>query len=150
MYLIDLLFFWVCTNQRLQNQPLYTQQFDDDVDNLLKYNFFSHMSLDIFESSFGPTQNEGKADAANLLFIQDGIEVYGMEMLTGLKVVVGCSQISLAKPQVDLGEVMNEIKSAYVRVSSNPFYQEQGADLIDNEKFNSRIKGIVAKFNASD
>lgn len=44
------------------------------------------MSLDIFESPF----HESLAlDNNNLLFVQDGISVYGFETNTGLKIIIG-------------------------------------------------------------
>ncbi|CAH2350869.1 hypothetical protein CLIB1423_02S06986 [[Candida] railenensis] len=80
------------------DKPLYLQAFEPDVpkrknaNNFLKYNFLSHMSLDVFSSSSSlnlrEQQKVGENDAL-LLFIQDGITVYGYETNTNLKIIVG-------------------------------------------------------------
>lgn len=88
-----------------QNKPLYIQTFlpetgtktdtkngEDEMNELLKYNFLSHMSLDVFESPFCPPTATAMEGKPSLLFVQDGILVYGSETQTGLKVVIGCSR----------------------------------------------------------
>lgn len=94
------------------NRPLYIQDFlpieqsnkDDDkstkseeLNELLKYNFLSHMSLDVFESPFAPVGTHSAQGKPTLLFVQDGILVYGSESLTGLKIVIGCSRYNPTK-----------------------------------------------------
>ncbi|ODQ48081.1 hypothetical protein PICMEDRAFT_122937 [Pichia membranifaciens NRRL Y-2026] len=89
------------------NRPLYIQSFvstqnekspssdattPEEMNELLKYNFLSHMSLDVFESPFAPIGTHSAKGKPTLLFVQDGVLVYGSETLTGLKVVVGCSR----------------------------------------------------------
>ncbi|KAG0688597.1 hypothetical protein C6P40_000753 [Pichia californica] len=87
------------------NRPLYIQAFvgeeakdtqvsskEEEINELLKYNFLSHMSLDVFESPFAPVGTHSSQGKPTLLFVQDGILVYGSETLTGLKIVVGCSR----------------------------------------------------------
>lgn len=83
--------------------PLYIQSFDigpvnsettQDANKLLKYNFLSHMALDIFASPSSTSLREQQQDVeenggAILLFIHDEITVYGYETNTGLKIVVG-------------------------------------------------------------
>ena len=91
------------------NRPLYIQSFvstqnenspspdaatPEEMNELLKYNFLSHMSLDVFESPFAPVGTHSAKGKPTLLFVQDGVLVYGSETLTGLKVVVGCSRYS--------------------------------------------------------
>lgn len=91
-----------------ENKPLYIQSFtESDINNetsaetepdsiemneLLKYNFLSHMSLDVFESPFAPSGILNNTGKPALLFVQDGILVYGIETQTGLKIVIGCSR----------------------------------------------------------
>lgn len=82
------------------NRPLYIQAFlpqtsgdsKDEMNELLKYNFLSHMSLDVFESPFCPPAAHSVEGKPCLLFVQDGILVYGCESQTGLKIVIGCSR----------------------------------------------------------
>ena len=83
--------------------PLYIQSFDigpmdsenpQNANKYLKYNFLSHMALDIFASPSSTSLREQQQDmeengGAILLFIQDDITVYGYETNTGLKIIVG-------------------------------------------------------------
>lgn len=83
--------------------PLYIQSFDigpmdsenpQNAEKYLKYNFLSHMALDVFASPSAASLREQQQDmeengGAILLFIQDDIMVYGYETNTGLKIVVG-------------------------------------------------------------
>lgn len=106
-----------------QNKPLYIQTFlpetgsktfvkseDDEMNELLKYNFLSHMSLDVFESPFGPPTDTALEGKPSLLFVQDGILVYGSETQTGLKVVIGCSRYCPPKntKPVEEGETVKD------------------------------------------
>lgn len=112
------------------NRPLYIQAFlpennvaeidskteqDDlksnEMNELLKYNFLSHMSLDVFESPFAPVGTHSSQGKPTLLFVQDGILVYGSETLTGLKVVVGCSRykgIETADKRVEIPDSVSD------------------------------------------
>lgn len=88
------------------DKPLYIQSFDTDIDKsnseinaknankFLKYNFLSHMALDIFASPSSLSlreqqQNVEENGGVLLLFIQDDIPVYGYETNNGLKIVLG-------------------------------------------------------------
>ncbi|ODV94834.1 hypothetical protein PACTADRAFT_50690 [Pachysolen tannophilus NRRL Y-2460] len=124
---------------------------------LLKYNFLSHMALDIFESPFYDSEENTNK---NLLFIQDGIAVYGYATSTGFKVVLGSS----AKENISdvLYPLFRQIHRTYIKLISNPFYQQYqledktgnkngGLDEggIDNLKFSESIKRIVTDWNSS-
>ena len=92
--------------------PLYIQSFDigpmdsenpENANKYLKYNFLSHMALDIFASPSSTSLREQQQDmeengGAILLFIQDDITVYGYETNTGLKIIVGLG-MSQASPE---------------------------------------------------
>ena len=76
--------------------PLYIQSFEaqtpEHAGDFLRYNFFSHMALDIFvlpASMAIREQNSASDQDPLLLFIQDDISVYGYETNTNLKIVVG-------------------------------------------------------------
>lgn len=100
------------------------------------------MALDVFESSFSSNTNA----KSTLLFINDGVHVFGMEMLTGLKIVIGCSKNGDEK-DIDLTNTMNSIKVEYVKYTSNPFFKLESNQEISNVKFDSKIKDIVKVYN---
>ncbi|CDK27973.1 unnamed protein product [Kuraishia capsulata CBS 1993] len=116
---------------------------EQNVNELLKYNFLSHMSLDIFESPFYERAPKG----GNLLFIQDGIYVYGFETNTGLKIVLGTSEKEISEDA--LAEVFKDIHKAYLRLICNPFRSSKDIVSIENPTFDKRIKDIVTKWNGA-
>lgn len=102
------------------------------------------MALDVFESSFTSNTNA----KSTLLFINDGIHVFGMEMLTGLKVVIGCSKNNgVDEKDIELTPTMNSIKVEYVKFASNPFFKLGPNEEITNTKFDLKIKDIVNRYN---
>lgn len=50
------------------------------------------MALDVFESPFCPPTATAVQGKPSLLFVQDGMLVYGSETQTGLKLIIGCSR----------------------------------------------------------
>ncbi|ODV85862.1 hypothetical protein CANARDRAFT_22648 [[Candida] arabinofermentans NRRL YB-2248] len=145
-----------------------------NVNELLKYNFLSHMSLDIFESPFTPTittastiptsTNNNTATGTivglnsihkiyNLLFVQDGIFIFGYETNTGLKIVVGASRKENElemNNQDGLNRIFREIHKAYLSLICNPFKNiDSGNDEIVNSVFDKKIKKIVDTWNSS-
>lgn len=86
------------------DKPLYIQAFDEEpnadgttevkseaANRFLKYNFLSHMALDIFSSPTSLSLREQQQDSEGvlLLFIQDEVTVYGYETNNELKIIVG-------------------------------------------------------------
>jgi hypothetical protein len=174
------------------NRPLYIQAFiseskeeyntstpaaENEMNELLKYNFLSHMSLDVFESPFCPPSSLATQGKPSLLFVQDGILVYGLETQTGLKIVIGCSRYNnqtiknnddatIAAKMTgdtlgnlegyvetdvmevsDLISITSAIKKEYLRYCCNPFLDSKTVTEIKSEKFDKNIKGIIDEFN---
>lgn len=129
------------------NRPLYIQSFvpaqkdkasvesDDaatpeEMNELLKYNFLSHMSLDVFESPFAPVGTHSAKGKPTLLFVQDGILVYGSETLTGLKVVIGCSRYNKDRIS-DNGKEDTDLKSSASSSTSTKVSAERSLGNLD-------------------
>lgn len=115
-----------------------------NADKFLKYNFLSHMALDIFTSpsslSLREQQQQQQQDTHQngdqipviLLFIQDQVMVYGYETNNGLKIVIGLDQTrnfndngngnhqnSLTK----LRKLFLDVQKCYLRTIFNPLNQ---------------------------
>ncbi|KAK6461887.1 hypothetical protein DFJ63DRAFT_314517 [Scheffersomyces coipomensis] len=135
------------------DKPLYIQSFNHDdtsSDNFLKYNFLSHMALDIFASPSSlnlreqqylhyinhhphqpppPSSPQGQTvSPANggiiLLFIQDSIQVYGYETNNGLKIIIGISNTSTTHSKInfqDINILFKNVYKCYLRLICNPF-----------------------------
>ncbi|OWB57700.1 hypothetical protein B5S28_g3666 [[Candida] boidinii] len=113
---------------------------------ILKYNFLSHMSLDIFESPyFEPNKIK---DNCNLLFVQDGVYVFGFESNTGLKIILGTSRKESEILNSDLSIVFKEIHKSYLRLICNPFKSIDDTSTIENKNFDKRIFNIVENWNS--
>lgn len=134
------------------DKPLYIQSFEDigantaaDANRFLKYNFLSHMALDIFSStallSLREQQQQADDDSGVLLlFIQDDTTVYGFETNNGLRIVIGFGvyEINQVKGLFSL------VYKCYLRTIFNPFATEDEEKTLQNATFDEGIKGIVS------
>lgn len=135
------------------DKPLYIQSFDNGDDtntqsanDFLKYNFLSHMALDVFASPVSLSLREHQqTDGVLLLFIQDAVSVYGLETNNGLKIVVGMGGADA--PMADIKTLFSTIHKCYLRTICNPFSEVAGggnADgILQNSRFDSGIVRIV-------
>lgn len=145
------------------DKPLYIQAFDIDVEEptlidrknankFLKYNFLSHMALDVFSSPMSLNLRERQQqqnDGILLLFIQDDVMVYGMETNNGLKVIVGVGSDEPAMSKLKL--LFSSIHKCYLKTICNPFTDLLNAgkndELLQSPKFDKRIKDLVAEWD---
>ncbi|ESX01352.1 hypothetical protein HPODL_05167 [Ogataea parapolymorpha DL-1] len=137
------------------NRPLYIQPFvagsaadERTANELLKYNFLSHMSLDIFESPFAqPAPDPNTKKTYVLLFVQDGVYVFGHQTSTGLRIVVGATRAENELPDEGLNGVFADIQRAYLKLVCNPFKTiESENEEIENPRFDRQIKEAVARW----
>lgn len=144
------------------DKPLYIQSFDTDLEaadetvkaqnanKFLKYNFLSHMALDVFSSPISLSLKEHQTDGVLLLFIQDDVSVYGFETNNGLKIVVGMGDEEPAMSTVKT--LFSSIHKRYLRTICNPFSDLSGStneNLLQTPSFDKGIGQIVSEWNAS-
>lgn len=134
------------------------------INKFLKFNFFSHMALDIFSSptslSLREQQQQQNPNGVLLLFIQDQVIVYGYESNNGLKIIVGMDQ-SVTINQDNLYKFITSVYKLYLRVVCNPFRNfglvngqqdkqenenENEEDLLNSPKFDQGVKKLVDDF----
>ncbi|CCH60879.1 hypothetical protein TBLA_0D03800 [Henningerozyma blattae CBS 6284] len=106
------------------NKPILvhvTAKYRDNIDNLLKFNVLSNMSLDYFESQLFEWSSLSKNRELKTLFNIDGSKVYGMLIKqTGLKIIIGFNQ-NIIDDEVKIIEVFELIRKIYVKTKCNPF-----------------------------
>jgi len=143
------------------DEPTESVQSTSTINKFLKFNFFSHMALDIFSS---PTslalreqqQQQQNSDGVLLLFIQDQVIVYGYESNNGLKIIVGMDQ-SASVNRDNLHKFITSVYKLYLRVVCNPFRnfgtsrqdeQENSneEDVLNSPKFDQGVKKLVDEF----
>ena len=123
-----------------------------EANTFLKYNFLSHMALDVFASpmSLHLREQQGASDGVLLLFIQDDVTVYGMETNNGLKLVVGASTEIVFREK--LKNLFLQIHRAYLKTVCNPFtdvLREGDYDkMLHTDVFDKRIKRIVMEWDS--
>lgn len=180
------------------DKPLYIQAFniDDDHDDddkeiqtdnkisttnvnankFLKFNFLSHMALDIFASpsslSLREQQQQSQQQQSNnkgdlntiLLFIQDQIMVYGYETNNGLKIIIGFDQNYQINFK-NLDKLFLNIHKCYLRTIFNPLngiinnssslssnnnnvfdHIDESEILLQSSTFDKNIKKLVNSF----
>lgn len=148
------------------DKPLYIQSFDVDVENsdpevksqnankFLKYNFLSHMALDVFLSPVSVglrEQQQQQGDGVLLLFIQDDVTVYGTETNNGLKIVIGMGNEEPTMARLKL--LFSQVHKCYLKTICNPFTDisgPQGSDLLQSPKFDERIGKIVVSWQLQE
>lgn len=117
--------------------------FNDDVNNNLKFNVLSNMSLDYFESQLFEWSSLPKNRDIKMLFNVDDVKVYGMLVKqTGLKIMVGFPQ-SINDDEAEIEAVFTKIRKIYVRTKCNPFLSTNASrhefpNLL-NEKLSSEL-----------
>lgn len=89
------------------------------------------MALDIFLSPF----YEGDQGVPVLLFIQDGINIYGYETNTGLKILIGSS----TEIDESFEFIFKKLHKLYLNLIVNPFQNNDLSQINVNEK-NMTIK----------
>lgn len=101
-----------------------------DVNNVLKFNTYSNISLDFFESdlfqwSQNPTNNKKDNSPIRMLFEVENASVFGMWVKpTGLKIILGFNSFDKFEDERDplITSVFDKVKKIYLRVVSNPFF----------------------------
>jgi hypothetical protein len=133
---------------------------------LLKFNFLTHMGLDILTSptslnlreqqqQYHETQSSKPLDPPVylLLFIQDNISVFGFETSNGVKIIVGLANTNELE---ELNSLFRSIHKCYIRSVCNPFntmkfgHLEDDAaqgNVLQSTTFDNNIATIVAEWN---
>lgn len=134
------------------DKPMYIQSFEhkDDTNNFLKYNFLSHMALDILASPASISireeqQNTDITGGALLLVVQDQVTVYGYETSTGFKIVIGLDNDHKI-PEKLIKELFLEVHGKYLKTICNPFLEEN-TDALQTGSFDKKVKMIVKNWN---
>lgn len=101
-----------------------------DVNKILKYNTFSNISLDFFESNLlrwdqiSINSRNGNS-SIRMLFEIENVTVFGMWVKSsGIKIIVGFNAFDKFENEHDpsIVSVFEKIKKIYIRVKSNPFF----------------------------
>lgn len=141
------------------DQPLYIQSFegglkDEDktisnegeMNKFLKYNFLSHMALDIITSPASLSLRETQQNSDSiLLMIQDDVSVYGYETNTGIKIIIGFDNLVSTK-QGDVNLLFKGIYKNYIKAVCNPF-GEESTNVLQTPSFDRGIEKIVNQWN---
>ncbi|CDR42009.1 CYFA0S08e02564g1_1 [Cyberlindnera fabianii] len=112
-----------------------------DINEHLKYHFLSNMALDVFLSPL----YTGEPGIPTLMFVQDGVCVYGYETNTGLKILVGTSE------EIDhsFEYIFKSMHKIYLGLVVNPFQSNDTNELTINEKsMEVKIKNVIKTWRA--
>lgn len=122
----------------------------EDVNKILKYNTFSNISLDFFESSLFQWDQisinyKNGNSPIRMLFEVENVTVFGMWMKpSGLKIIVGFNALDNFENENDslIISVFEKIKKIYMRVKSNPFFDldQASTDMNNIVKFEEKFE----------
>ncbi|KAK9457173.1 Sedlin, N-terminal conserved region-domain-containing protein, partial [Dipodascopsis uninucleata] len=113
-----------------------------DVD--LRYEFLAHISLDVFAARL---PHKTADSDFGLLFVQDGIALYGWMTNTGVKIVLGFSSGEVVGSEIR--GIFRAIHFAYISLACNPFYSIDERKPINSRKFELSIRRIVDAWNGT-
>lgn len=131
------------TTESNKNSDSYIDE--RNANELLKYNFLSNMALDVFTSTLHEPSSIDQN--CSLLFVQDGVSVYGYETNTGLKIVIGTAT-SGEKYGKQLDGIFKNIHKAYLRLICNPFQPLDENSLISSKRLEKSIIEVVDVWNS--
>ncbi|GAV54911.1 hypothetical protein ZYGR_0AS02340 [Zygosaccharomyces rouxii] len=123
-------------------------QDEQEVNEVLKYNVFSNMSLDYFDSPLFDWVSLESQPTVKLFFQLEGVAVFGMLIKpTGLKIVIGFPQESYDSEvhEQEIREIFQRVKKIYLRVKLNPFANLSSGGSTSREEI---VQKLEAKFNA--
>ncbi|SCV02053.1 LANO_0F14862g1_1 [Lachancea nothofagi CBS 11611] len=98
------------------------QNANSEIDSVLKFNTFSNMALDYFESDLYEWMSTSQQDREiKDLFQLEGVTVYGkLIKQTSLKIIIGFFS-NLDCDDEALSQVFGDVSSLYVKCKFNPF-----------------------------
>ncbi|CAI4060755.1 hypothetical protein SUVZ_05G0240 [Saccharomyces uvarum] len=116
---------------------------ENELNDVLKYNVLSNISLDYFESPLITWTSQDSKPLLKSIFQLEGVSVFGMLIKqTGLKIVIGFEQNTLNGADDELKEIdqiFESVRRIYVRVKCNP--------LIANGDEISTVDSLERKFD---
>ncbi|CCF58197.1 hypothetical protein KAFR_0E00430 [Kazachstania africana CBS 2517] len=122
-----------------------------EVNEVLKYNTFSNISLDYFESPLFEASANDKNKMIKLLFKLEHVAVYGMLIkATGLKIIIGFNDKEGGDSNDDeIDDIFQKVKKIYLRVKSSPFVDinndnKQLANLLEKKFDDEFIKSVIS------
>ncbi|KAK9374092.1 Sedlin, N-terminal conserved region-domain-containing protein [Lipomyces chichibuensis] len=113
-------------------------------DTELRYHFLAHISLDVFAARL--PQKTSDSDFG-LLFVQDGMAMYGWMTNTGVKIVLGFASGEIIGSEIR--SIFRAIHFAYISLVCNPFYTMDERRPIHSRKFDINIGRIVNAWNGT-
>ncbi|EFJ08418.1 hypothetical protein SELMODRAFT_119017 [Selaginella moellendorffii] len=127
-----------------QNNPLYLQSFAGG-DDVLKFHYIVHCSLDVFDEKASILRRTGtnlNDNFLGLLYPAEDYKVYGYMTNTRVKFVLVTSDLELK--DLDIKTFFQRFHAAYIDVTSNPFHVP--GKRIASPMFRDRVKTIVSSF----
>ncbi|CEP24752.1 hypothetical protein BN1211_5664 [Cyberlindnera jadinii] len=113
------------------------------VNNTLRCHFLANMALDVFLSPlYG-----GECGVPSLMFVQDGINVYGYETNTGLKILIGTD----GELDQSYETIFKQIHRIYLGLLLNPFNtgdSSSSTPTFNHGTISTKIEGIVNQWKA--
>ncbi|CCD25799.2 Tca17p NDAI_0G00230 [Naumovozyma dairenensis CBS 421] len=124
------------------------RQESDDVNKVLKYNTFSNISLDYFESRLINWSITDDVTPIKLLFQLEGVSVFGMFIKqTNLKIVIGFTG-NLPDPTDNaLVGIFKSVRKTYIDIKCNPFLNyslDDGANQELKEKIDAKFHELFS------
>ncbi|KAK9485590.1 Sedlin, N-terminal conserved region-domain-containing protein [Lipomyces starkeyi] len=113
-------------------------------DTELRYHFLAHISLDVFAARL--PQKTSDSDFG-LLFVQDGMAMYGWMTNTGVKIVLGFASGEIIGSEIR--SIFRAIHFAYISLVCNPFYTVDERRPIHSRKFDINVRRIVDAWNGT-
>ncbi|KAI8810584.1 trafficking protein particle complex subunit 2-like protein-like protein [Cladochytrium replicatum] len=122
------------------NNPLYIQSAPSSQ-NDLKFHYIAHTSCDVIEERV--SVGAKNADLyLGLLYSMEDLAVYGYMTNTRIKFILILRSQDVAIKDADMKVLFKKIHSAYVNLTSNPFYDPDANKMITSKLFAATVAEV--------
>ncbi|KAK9449890.1 Sedlin, N-terminal conserved region-domain-containing protein [Limtongia smithiae] len=136
-----------------ENNPLYVRGFGAAATPVqssppsaadLRCHFLAHIALDVFTARLPARSSDSDF---GLLFVQDGVAMYGWMTSTGVKIVLGFASGEVVGSEIR--SIFRAIHYAYISLVCNPFYTVDDRRQIESRKFDINVRRVVDAWNGT-
>jgi len=105
-----------------QNHPILVRPLSGSAEDLLKYHYIAHTSLDVIDEHIAALPPKTSAESyLGFLYALEEVAVYGYVTPLKLKIVLALTLTDAVVRDADIISIFKALHSAYYRAAANPF-----------------------------
>ncbi|KAI0257026.1 Sedlin [Lactifluus subvellereus] len=104
-----------------QNHPILVRALSGSSDDLLKYHYLAHTSLDVIDERVAAAPKAPAESYLGFLYALEEVAVYGYVTPLKLKIVLALALTDAVVRDADITSIFKALHWAYYRAAANPF-----------------------------